>query len=188
VEKFWSLRYLEASDFYRVFYGTGDSATYVTVIADIPNVPDPDAYKDVWARVEWEMVEGTGYFDSLVPFYWESNPDLCPEDPSLPFPGSFDGFVADEGTFSPEHGFENGNEMSYSSINPQPACERIEFRFLVQPNSQIDYRIEVQTLCFTPTAVTLSNSGFVSYAMAPFALGVVALGAVGVVWQRRRDR
>jgi hypothetical protein len=180
---------------------TGTQQQVVTVVVDVPNTYDPDATKDVWAQVEWEVVQGTAefYTDSFPGMLIRWNNDNCPATPSTPFPSPPDGFgyMTDEGTFNPENErpgsggdiYDNGNEMSYSGIDPQPACERIEFEFEVDPDSQLDYRIEVQTLCFGPNAVTLSaiDAGPALVGLPAFALVVVAVvGGAGLfMWKRR---
>lgn len=134
---------------------TGPQVQYVIVVLDVANEFNPDAHKFVWAQVEWTLVQGTGRFrlgstDHLIK--WMNNPIQCPQSPSDPYPDPPDGsgFMKQEGAFSPEFGFASGNELSFGPIVPQPNCERVEFRFEVGPNSQIDYRIEVQTICFFP--------------------------------------
>jgi len=169
---------------------TGTQQQEILVTVDVPNTHDPNAYKEVWAQVEWSLVSGSGQFESdYAPIFWENAEAQCPNNPEDSWPpgGPPDGFMGSEGPFTPEHTFDNGHELSYD-IDPQPACERIQFRFNVNSESQIDYRIEVQTLCFSPNAVTLSDSSAISYALAPFALGLAAIGAVIITWRRRWDR
>ncbi len=130
---------------------TGPQAQYIIAKIDVPNQYRENYSKYVWVQVEWSLVAGTGAFmtgstDHLIK--WLNSAEQCPANPELPFPepdGA--GFMKSEGAFAPEFGFQNAFELSYSKITPQPACERVEVRFEVGPNSRIDYRVEIQTAC-----------------------------------------
>ncbi len=130
--------------------GEAHQAQLVTVIVDVPNLQDPALSKDIWAQVEW-TITGSGAFDMSatgVPLWWSLEPGGCPASPLDPFPAvNFGtGFMVHEMAMTPLHGFNHGNEFSYR-ITPQPPCERIHFHFIVGPNSRVDYRIEIQTVC-----------------------------------------
>ena len=82
--------------------------------------------------------------------------------------------------------YETANEYSFGynatppednppGITPQPACERLTFTFQVGALSRADYRVEVQTVCQTPTAVTLS-----SLQASRTAANLPVLGLVGI--------
>lgn len=143
------------SAFNNTIYAPGEAhqAQLVTVVIDVPNLQDPNLSKDIWAQVEW-TITGSGEFnmsDTGVPIWWSLDPAGCPASPLDPYPtvnvGS--GYLSNEGFMTPLNGFQNGNEFSYSSITPQPPCERINFHFIVGPNSRIDYRVEIQTICLS---------------------------------------
>jgi hypothetical protein len=130
---------------------TGPQAQYIIAKIDVPNTYRENYSKYIWAQVEWSLVEGTGKFmtgftDHLIK--WLNSADQCPASPEeeYPDPDGY-GFMKCEGDFAPEFGFLAGYELSYFKITPQPACERLEVRFEVGPNSRIDYRIEIQTVC-----------------------------------------
>jgi hypothetical protein len=171
---------------------------YVTAVMDVPNVYNAEKTKDIWAQVEWTVVTGTGVFQvssTSHKLLWHDTEGECPVSSAVPFPDPPDGvgFMQLQGTFTPEWSYANGNELRYFNIDPQPACERIEFVFTVEPGSQIDYRIEVQTVCDGPNAVRLSDltasaAGMGLPTMALVGVGGLALVGVGAVVIRRRRR
>lgn len=130
---------------------TGPQAQYIIAKIDVPNTYRENYSKYVWAQVEWSLVNGTGKFmtgftDHLIK--WLNSVEQCPPTPETEYPEPDGyGFMKCEGDFVPEFGFANGYELSYTKITPQPACERLEVRFEVGPNSRIDYRVEIQTVC-----------------------------------------
>jgi len=130
---------------------TGPQAQYIIAKIDVPNTYRENYSKYVWAQVEWRLVDGTGKFmtgftDHLIK--WLNSAEQCPSSPELEYPDPDGyGFMKCEGDFAPEFGFANGYELSYTKITPQPACERLEIRFEVGPNSRVDYRVEIQTVC-----------------------------------------
>lgn len=162
---------------------TGDQAQFVIAKLDVPNTYRENLSKYVWAQVEWSLVQGTGNFqtgsfDHLIK--WLNSEEQCPSSPELDYPepdGA--GFMKNEGEFTPEFGFANGYEVSYTKIMPQPACERLEIKFNVGPNSRIDYRIEVQTICINwdfgdapdPTFPTKLASNGARHIVTPLYLG-----------------
>jgi hypothetical protein len=171
---------------------TGTVAQYVTVIWDVDNDYLDNAYKDVWAQVEWTLVQGTGYFDTTDYSHmirWANDAANCPSGPAEPFPNPTDvAFMNDEDAFASEWGYDNGRELSYNHIEPQPECERLEFKFWVGPSSQIDYRLEIQTLCFyTANAVVLRDLAASSPGLSVLA-GVVGIGGIGLVGMRIVNR
>jgi len=130
---------------------TGPQAQYIIAKIDVDNEYREGYSKYVWAQVEWSLVEGTGSFqtgftDHLIK--WLNDDGSCPASPEedYPDPDGY-GFMKCEGDFAPQFGYANGYELSYFKISPQPACERLEIRFEVGPNSRIDYRVEIQTVC-----------------------------------------
>ena len=135
---------------------TGADAQDVLVTMDIDNILIPENTKEVWLQIEWSQVAGTGNLRTdRVTIQWTNDP--CPASPQDPLT-NVEGFglMNYEGKMAnPEWGYDTGDEFSYS-IDTQPQCERIIFAFSLDPNSQIDYRAEAQTLCFKPTAITLS--------------------------------
>ena len=140
-------------------------AQYVTARVDVPNEPVPNASKYVWLQIEYTLT-GIGNLltdPATTNIMWMNDPQLCPASPLDPYPAppSGQGNLTDRNTFMPAHGFANGREFSYDGIHPQPACERLELQFVVGPNSRLDYRIEVQTVCFA-----------LDFGDAPNALGV----------------
>ncbi|HPI73267.1 MAG TPA: GEVED domain-containing protein [bacterium] len=133
---------------------TGPQAQFIIAKIDVANTFRENYSKYVWVQVEWSLVEGTGEFvtgsyDHLIK--WMNSDGDCPSNPELPFPDPADGagFMKAEGVFTPEFDFQNGFELSFFKITPQPACERIEIRFNVGPNSHINYRVEIQTACLS---------------------------------------
>jgi len=170
---------------------TGPVAQDVLITMDIDNTQIPDNTKEVWMQVEWSEAVGTGYLRSdRIFIQWTNSP--CPPSPKDPFPKPIgSGFMTYEGAMAggPEWGYQNGDEFSYS-IGVQPQCERIIFSFSVDPNSEIDYRAEVQTLCFTPTAIVLKTFSDAPWRSAIWVValvfGLVALAAGAALISRRR--
>ncbi|MBN2357608.1 T9SS type A sorting domain-containing protein [candidate division KSB1 bacterium] len=126
-------------------------AQLVTAVVDVPNEFNEFLAKDVWVQVEW-TVSGSGEFiisgGNAPLMSWLNNPGACPVNPRDPFPTpDGQGQLMDQDVFTPAHGFDNGREFSFDGIIPQPACERLLFNFIIDPDSRIDYRIEVQTIC-----------------------------------------
>jgi len=131
---------------------TGPQSQFIIAKIDVGNTYREDYSKYVWVQIEWSLVQGSGEFmtgstDHLIK--WMNGAGDCPADPSLPFPDPPDGvgFMKPEGAFTPEFGYQHGFELSYFKITPQPACERLEIRFQVDPNSNIQYHVEIQTAC-----------------------------------------
>ena len=172
---------------------TGDTGQYVIVIFDVDNDADTTAHKEVWAQVEWTLNYGTGNLvigNNSHQIKWTSDSGQCPAGPTVPWDPPDNGMMADEGIFTPEYDYANGRELSYT-INPQPACERIEFKFWLGPHSKISYRMEVQTLCFNANAVTLSSLDAHSGMATPTAFALIAIALAGgaglfVLARRRR--
>ena len=174
---------------------TGQQSQLVLVTIDVPNTWSSDHYKQVWAQVEWTVTAGTVDLQLSPSILWtKEESQTCPSDPTKPFPSPYgSGTMTDEGTFTPEHGYANGREFSYSNINPQPTCERLEFRFTVYPNSGLDYYVEVQTVCQGPNAVRLSDFNATSGrtrlpTVSLVGIPLVAIGAVGLfalAWHRK---
>ena len=77
------------------------------------------------------------------------------------------------------HAHRNEYSFGYDNvplgIRPQPERERPTFTFQVSALSRADYRVEVQTVCQTPTAVTLS-----SLQASRTAANLPVLGLVGI--------
>ena len=172
---------------------TGATAQDILVTMDIDNTQIPDNHKDVWLQLEWSQVAGTGNLRTdRVAIQWTNDP--CPANPQDPFPNPLGfGLMTYEGPMAngPEWGYDNGDEFSFS-IDVQPQCERIVFSFSLDPNSEIDYRAEAQTLCFKPTAITLQTLNadplVSSIWKAALIIGLIIL-AVGVtVVARRRTK
>jgi hypothetical protein len=92
----------------------------------------------------------------------DDNPITCPATPDDPWPGilSKQATLINQGSFSPAT-LTNGYERSYTFTNVNAQCARIENQFSLGTSSSVDYKIEVQSLCFnqsSPLAVTLSNT------------------------------
>ncbi len=126
-------------------------AQLVTAIVDVPNVFNQSLSKDIWVQVEWRIT-GSGEFiiagANAPQMRWINDPMRCPANPRDPYPTpDGEAMLIDRDVFTPTHGFPLGREFSYEGISPQPACERLVFNFIVDPDSRIDYRIEVQTIC-----------------------------------------
>ncbi|MBN1998151.1 T9SS type A sorting domain-containing protein [candidate division KSB1 bacterium] len=130
----------------------GAHAVIQLISIDVPNEFHEELRKTIWMQLEWTVVQGQmtildGPTDMSIK--WNNDPNLCPANPLDPFPDPPDGsgFLSDNGIFSPENGYANGWEYSYESIQPQPACERIELRIEMAPNTIIEYMFDVQTIC-----------------------------------------
>ena len=160
---------------------TGDQLVTVLVDVQVPNQFNSNRYKLVWAQAEWTPTGlNAAKTFPVTPQITYSN-DPCPQivgdaltNPIGPFlmrpqgAGTPDPAHQNPGSNPPNLPYTSMNEYSYGydstppeanppGIIPQPACERIEFKFQVGANSQADWRVEVQTLCLTPTAITLRN-------------------------------
>ena len=65
-----------------------------------------------------------------------------------------------KGAFTPS-GYDNGQERSGSLVDTSaawsPKCERIWTGFQVEPGGSLNYKLDVQTVCLSPAAVTLSG-------------------------------
>jgi len=127
-------------------------AQLVTVQYDVPNEFNQSLTKLLWVQMEWTVANGTGELvlsgSGAPSARWMNVPGSCPESPRLPYPDppSGQGLLVDETGFAPVHGYAVGNEFSIN-ITPQPACERLYFNFVLDPDTRIEYRIEVQTAC-----------------------------------------
>ena len=176
-----------------IIENTGAAAVTVEVIMDVDNTQIPDNTKEVWAQAEWSVLQGsgtllTGPADALI--QWTNDP--CPQSPLDPLPNPLGaGLMTYRGPMDPPgpEWLAIGDEFSYS-IDVQPQCERLLFRFQLDPGASIDYRIEVQTLCFTPTAVTLAAFNAEprdpTIWVAALTGGLLILAAGSVVIYRRR--
>ncbi len=139
------------------------------------------------------MLQGTGALltgPTDVVIQWTNDP--CPASPLDKFPNPIGaGFMTYEGKMDTPDWLDTGDEFSYS-IGTQPQCERISFKFQLDPGASINYRSEVQTLCFTPTAIALAafkaeprNSAILAVSLIG---GLFLLAAGAAVLYRRRLR
>ncbi len=137
-------------------YEQGD---VIIATMDVPNEFDQLKYKYVWVQIEYSVLQGEARLrpgENAGRIRWLNDESLCPVDELEPYPDNPDGdeMLIDRGAFTPENSdhdgqsFQIGHEFSYEEINPQPSCERLNFYFEMEANSEIEYRIEVQTVCF----------------------------------------
>jgi hypothetical protein len=159
----------------------GSQIIYVSVVLQVDNTYNVDNRKLVWAQAEWTPTgPNAAQTFPVTPIITYSN-DPCPANVATPFVnpiGPF--FMRNQGAGIPDPAHKNPAsnppdqpyasmseysfgynstppELNPPGINPQPACERVEFKFQVGVQSQADWRVEVQTVCLTPTAITLRS-------------------------------
>ncbi len=146
----------------------GAQAQDVIAKIDVSNIGIESNAKDIWVQIEWEAtVDTSKLVTDPVSHTVKWTYDECPASPSNPLT-NIDGadFLVHEGTFTPTHEitagntYDNGDEFSLS-LNEQPECERLEIKFSVEPNDEINYRIEVQTVCWgaVETSGTCCDAG-----------------------------
>jgi len=138
--------------------GVGAQAQYVDVTLDVENDYNQSLTKSIWIQIEWSVEyigsgggsASGGLMTGATPhqIFYPNNPDACPANPLDDYPADHvSGDLIEEGPFTPEHGFNEGFELSYDGIQPQPPCERFLLHFFVGPDSRLTYRVEVQTVC-----------------------------------------
>lgn len=132
----------------------GSHAQFVTAVVDVPNDYEATLTKSIWVQVSWQVTQGTGELITGVNQHrimWLNGlTNQCPATPRESYPApDGQGYLTDMGVFSPEAPYTMGRELSYEPITPQPECERLEIRFVVDNNSRLEYQIEVQTVCLS---------------------------------------
>ena len=176
----------------------GDQIVYSSVVIQVNNVYNKDNRKLIWAQAEWTPtglnVTQTFPITPVITYSY----DPCPANVTDPLPnpiGPF--FMTTQGAGIPDPAHLNPNadppapyesmreyslgynnappEANPPGITPQPACERVEFKFQVGAKSQADWRVEIQTVCLTPTAITLR-----SLEAGNVAASLPVLGLIGV--------
>jgi len=139
----------------------GGETQLITIIFDVPNdCPQNAVSKQVWQQIEWTVVTGAASLsDNVRTVAWGT--DACPASTSNPYNDLDSGNMSNNGAFAPTHGYANGWERSRTINNSSPGwspqCERIYTSFQIEPASSLNYRLEVQSLCLGPNAVTLSD-------------------------------
>jgi hypothetical protein len=175
---------------------TGAQTQLITVIFDVPNVCPPNAAsKDVWEQIEWTVNSGTASLSTGIrTIAW--GPTSCPTSTSDPYTEDDSGNLTERGAFAPAHDYANGAERSrtITSSSPgwSPKCERIFTSFQVEPSSSLNYRLEVQSVCKGPLAVSLRDLSARSGAALPMlptlgAISVLAFAPVVILARRRRS-
>lgn len=173
------------------------SAIQASVFTDVPIACTGGASQvATWAQIEWTVTSGSGSvvttnFSKVV----ERTTDACPASSSDTFPATNYGFafMTEQGSFTPEF-LANGLERSYTDNGTPgglPSCERVQTSWLVDPLSSINYRVEVQAVCLSPTAITLrnlevTNSSTSIYIALVAGLAAILGGAIFVAIKRRR--
>ncbi len=132
----------------------GSQAQFVTAVVDVPNDYEASLTKSIWVQVSWHVTQGTGELITGVNQHrimWLNGlTNQCPATPRESYPApDGQGYLMDMGAFTPDAPYTIGRELTYDAITPQPECERLEIRFVVDNNSRLEYQIEVQTVCLS---------------------------------------
>jgi hypothetical protein len=177
---------------------TGGVTQLLTIIWDVPNVcPSNAAKKEVWQQISWNAPGGGVTLDTTQlggSLRWTTA--VCPPGGTSVVLGP-NTFVpmSEQLGFTPPSGYANGWERSASlTFTPgsSPKCERIFTGFEVESTKSVEYKLEVQTVCTGPNAVSLRDLGAKSGAALPLvpavgALSVLAIAPVVVLARRRRS-
>ena len=165
------------------------NAYSLTVSIEVPNTPNPEAFKEVWMQVEWGS-DDEGVVASNTEFptiQWSYVGCEGPWEPADPQP------MEPAGDYVPElpSEYEFGREYA-TIIEPKPACERITVTFVdntpTTPDNQftIWYDIEVQTLCFdSATAVNVVRLLVMSWWTYAITIFLIVMGLILIWWRRR---
>jgi hypothetical protein len=84
--------------------------------------------------------------------------------------------------------FDNGYERSYTFADSTATCARPSTVFDIPDGAGFEYRVEVQSICVDPTAVTLQNVTASGQSALPFALSIFGLIVVGTGFAVNRKR
>lgn len=139
---------------------SGGETQLTSIIFDVPNeCPAGTTQKQVWQQISWTVTGGAASLQNS-PRTIEWSQSACPASTSDPFDADDDANMTLKGAFTPS-GYDNGQERSGSLVDTSaawsPKCERIWTTFQVGPGGSLNYKLEVQTVCLSPAAVTLSG-------------------------------
>jgi hypothetical protein len=176
---------------------TGSNQT-LTIENDVAACNSGD-HIEIWMQIAWVntgtpnvSLRTANQFDRVV--QWTTSALGCPGNVTTPLP-SYDGFgfLTNELGFTPTGNslpgnlpLDNGYERSFAFTNSTATCARTSTVFDIPDGAGFEYRIEVQSICVSPTAVTLQSFstatshtpvvavvGFLSLAVVAFGLVIV---------------
>jgi hypothetical protein len=147
------------------------------------------ATRDLWMQISWVNTGSPNVSlrnqTNSRGIEWTEDAAACPATVTDPLPSEDgDDLLNSVGAFTPSGNsvpsdlpFTDGFERSFSFDDTNATCARTTTAFNIPDGGGLEYQIEIQTVCFTPTAVNLGTFTAVSNGInnVPQAMGVVAL-------------